>query len=125
MNKTYTLTVSCPDKSGLIASITNCIASNGGNILNMAQHTALDISMFFCKVDFDSNDSTTFSEENFRKWSKTFDRIYANYRSNTSATTSCKFYTWVGFTNLWRQSLWKQKFIIKYKASTFCFLFRV
>lgn len=79
MNKTYTLTVSCPDKSGLIASITNCIASNGGNILNMAQHTALDISMFFCKVDFDSNDSTTFSEENFRK---SFEKTATNFCMN-------------------------------------------
>lgn len=50
--KKYTLTVTCPDKSGLIASITNCIASSGGNILNLAQHTSTDIAMFFCKVDF-------------------------------------------------------------------------
>jgi len=50
--KKYTLTVTCPDKSGLIASITNCIASSKGNILNLAQHTATDISMFFCRVDF-------------------------------------------------------------------------
>ncbi len=50
--KKYTLTVTCPDKSGLIASITNSIASSKGNILNLAQHTSIDISMFFCKVDF-------------------------------------------------------------------------
>lgn len=48
----YTLTVSCPDKSGLIASITNDIASANGNIINLAQHTAVDIDTFFCKVDF-------------------------------------------------------------------------
>ena len=29
--KIYTLTATCPDQSGLISSITNCIASNGGN----------------------------------------------------------------------------------------------
>ena len=44
--KKYTLTVTCPDKSGLIASITNSIASSKGNILNLAQHTATDIPCF-------------------------------------------------------------------------------
>ena len=48
----YTLTVSCPDKSGLIASITQDIASSNGNIVNLVQHTAVDIDTFFCKVDF-------------------------------------------------------------------------
>jgi formyltetrahydrofolate deformylase len=48
----FTLTVSCPDKSGLIASITHDIASSNGNIINLAQHTAVDIDTFFCKVDF-------------------------------------------------------------------------
>ena len=33
----YILTVTCPDQSGIIAAITNCIASNKGNILNLAQ----------------------------------------------------------------------------------------
>ena len=60
----YTLTVSCPDKSGLIAEITNCIASCGGNILNLGQHTATDIGIFFCKADFSA--SLDFDEENFR-----------------------------------------------------------
>lgn len=67
MNKKFTLTVSCQDQSGLIAAITNCIASNNGNILNMAQHTAVDISTFFCKVDFEPLDVENFSEDNFKK----------------------------------------------------------
>ena len=50
--KIYTLTATCPDQSGLISSITNCIASNGGNIINLAQHTAVDIDTFFCRVQF-------------------------------------------------------------------------
>lgn len=62
--KKYTLTVTCPDKSGLIASITNCIASSKGNILNLAQHTSTDISMFFCKVDFAPEEG--FDVENFK-----------------------------------------------------------
>lgn len=50
--KIYTLTATCPDKSGLISSITNCIAANGGNIINLAQHTAVDIDTFFCRIQF-------------------------------------------------------------------------
>ncbi len=50
--KTYTLTVSCADHSGLIAAVTGCISETGGNILNLAQHTAVDIGMFFCRVSF-------------------------------------------------------------------------
>ncbi|NLM01592.1 MAG: formyltetrahydrofolate deformylase [Treponema sp.] len=77
MDKTFTLTVSCKDQCGLIAAITNCIASKGGNILNMAQHTAIDISMFFCKVDFEPNQSSTkFSEEDFKN---TFEETAKKY----------------------------------------------
>ncbi len=66
MDRTFTLTVSCPDKTGLIASITNCIAKSGGNVLNMAQHTATDIGMFFCRVDFNPEDNQNFTEDKFR-----------------------------------------------------------
>ena len=52
MNSIYTLTATCPDHSGLISSITNCIASNNGNILNLAQHTSVDLGMFFCRIQF-------------------------------------------------------------------------
>lgn len=61
----FTLTVSCPDKSGLIASITNDIASSNGNIINLAQHTAVDIDTFFCKVDFTPVNG--FSLESFKE----------------------------------------------------------
>lgn len=61
--QTYTLTVSCADQSGLIAAVTGCIAQTGGNILNLAQHTAVDIGMFFCRISFTGTGS--FTEERF------------------------------------------------------------
>lgn len=61
--QTYTLTISCSDQPGLIAAVTGCIAETGGNILNLAQHTAIDISMFFCRISFTGTES--FTEENF------------------------------------------------------------
>jgi len=48
----YSLTVSCPDRKGLIAAVTHQIAQGGGNILNLSQHTAVDINTFFLKADF-------------------------------------------------------------------------
>ncbi|HKL85171.1 MAG TPA: formyltetrahydrofolate deformylase [Treponemataceae bacterium] len=67
---TFTLTVSSPDKSGLIAAVTGCIAETGGNILNLAQHTAVDIGMFFCRVSFAGTEN--FTEDNFKE---TFSKI--------------------------------------------------
>ena len=61
--QTYTLTVSCADKPGIIAAITGCIAKTGGNILNLAQHTATDIGSFFCRVSFAGTEG--FSDASF------------------------------------------------------------
>lgn len=66
---TYTLTATCPDQKGLIASITSCIAENGGNLLNLAQHTSVDLGMFFCRIQFAapsvSSDGDIFSPAKF------------------------------------------------------------
>ncbi len=72
--QTFTLTVSCPDKPGIIAAITGCIAKTGGNILNLAQHTATDIGSFFCRVSFAGTE--TFTEQSF---SAEFAAIAASY----------------------------------------------
>lgn len=73
-HQTYTLTVSCSDQSGLIAAVTGCIAETGGNILNLAQHTAVDLSMFFCRISFAGTDS--FTEERFNE---TFSKVAAHF----------------------------------------------
>lgn len=71
---TFTLTVSCADQSGIIAAVTGCIAETGGNILNLAQHTAVDIGMFFCRISFAGTE--TFTEARFRE---AFDKIAAKF----------------------------------------------
>ncbi len=72
---TCTLTVSCADQSGLIAAITGCIAETGGNILNLAQHTAIDIGMFFCRVSFAETESFTEG-----KFTEAFGKTAGKYR---------------------------------------------
>ena len=49
----YVLTVTCADQNSIIAAVSGCISENGGNILDFAQHTAVDINMFFCRINFD------------------------------------------------------------------------
>lgn len=80
-NNSYTLTVSCKDQSGLIAEITGCIAKTGGNILNLAQHTATDIGMFFCRISFSDAETTpAFSESLFKNnFEKTAEKYNLNW----------------------------------------------
>ncbi len=52
MLSSYYLTVTCPDRAGLIASVTGAIAASGGNILDLRQHTAIDLDEFFLKAHF-------------------------------------------------------------------------
>lgn len=52
MASEYYLTVSCPDQSGLIAAVTGAVAAAGGNILDLRQHTAVDLGVFFLKALF-------------------------------------------------------------------------
>jgi len=55
MASIYTLTISCPDQRGIIAAVTQTIAQAGGNVLNLSQHTAVDISTFFLKAVFETS----------------------------------------------------------------------
>lgn len=52
MSYQYYLNIACPDQPGLIASITGAVAAAGGNILDLRQHTAVDLNMFFLKALF-------------------------------------------------------------------------
>ncbi|MCQ2580387.1 MAG: formyltetrahydrofolate deformylase [Treponemataceae bacterium] len=71
---TYVLTITCADQNCIIAAVSGCISENGGNILNLAQHTAIDINMFFCRIKFEATDS--FELEAFKK---AFSKLEAKY----------------------------------------------
>ena len=46
------LLVHCPDKTGLVASITEFIFKNGGNIIDLDQHVDLENEIFFMRVEW-------------------------------------------------------------------------
>jgi formyltetrahydrofolate deformylase len=51
--RSATLLISCPDRHGLVAAITDFIASNNGNILHLDQHVDTEANIFFMRVVWD------------------------------------------------------------------------
>lgn len=53
MADSATLLISCPDRKGLVASITDFIFKNEGNILHLDQHVDVERNVFFMRVEWD------------------------------------------------------------------------
>jgi len=47
----YTLTISCPDRSGIIAAVSGFIAQHGGWIVEASYHTDLESQQFFMRQE--------------------------------------------------------------------------
>ncbi len=47
------LTIACPDRKGIVASVTGFLASHGANILDASQHSDLAVKAFFMRVQFE------------------------------------------------------------------------
>ncbi|WP_296680268.1 formyltetrahydrofolate deformylase [Novosphingobium sp.] len=73
------LTLSCPDKPGLVAGVTRLLADNGGNILSSQQFNDTESRMFFLRIAFDlanqdsaallRDDLTSLAGQNAMQWS--------------------------------------------------------
>ncbi len=53
MSQSAILLISCPDKRGLVASITDFIFRRNGNILHLDQHVDSEQNVFFMRVEWD------------------------------------------------------------------------
>jgi formyltetrahydrofolate deformylase len=53
MTLSATLLISCPDRQGLVAAVTNFLSRNNGNILQLDQHVDTAESVFFMRVQWD------------------------------------------------------------------------
>ncbi|MFI5426345.1 ACT domain-containing protein [Aeromicrobium sp. UC242_57] len=53
MSSSFVLTLSCPDRPGLVFAVTRWVAEAGGNILDSQQFTDTSDSEFFLRVHFD------------------------------------------------------------------------
>jgi len=47
------LIISCPDRRGLVARISDFIFRNGGNILHFDQHTDLQAGVFLARTEWE------------------------------------------------------------------------
>jgi formyltetrahydrofolate deformylase len=52
MNPTYILTLSCPDRLGLVHAVSGFLLAHGGNIEEAAQYNDHDTGLFFMRVQF-------------------------------------------------------------------------
>ena len=52
MNATYVLTLSCPDKPGIVHAVSGFLLQHGGNIEEAAQFNDHATGLFFMRVQF-------------------------------------------------------------------------
>ena len=62
----YTLTISCPDRAGIIAAVSGFIAQHGGFIVEASYHTEQEAQLFFMRQEIRA-DSLPFDAEAFRR----------------------------------------------------------
>jgi formyltetrahydrofolate deformylase len=62
----YVLTITCPDRIGIVAAVTGFIAGHGGSVLEAAQHGDLTSGMFFLRIEVTA-ESLPFGPEAFRE----------------------------------------------------------
>ncbi len=53
MTATGILLVSCPDQPGIVAAVASFVASHGGNVIDLQQHTDHTDGAFFQRVEFE------------------------------------------------------------------------
>jgi formyltetrahydrofolate deformylase len=55
MSQSFTLTITCPDKPGIVQRVSGMIFDNGGNILDSSQFGDRETGMFFMRVVFETD----------------------------------------------------------------------
>jgi formyltetrahydrofolate deformylase len=61
MNRAYILTLSCPDRPGIVHAVSGFLLERGGNIEEAAQYNDHDTGLFFMRVQF-ACDQLTFED---------------------------------------------------------------
>lgn len=73
--ESYVLTVSCPDRRGIVANVTRYLFDNGCNIIDSAQYGDRDNGRFFLRISFASETGASLGSirEGFAPIAKEFD----------------------------------------------------
>jgi formyltetrahydrofolate deformylase len=88
MSSTYILTLSCPDKPGIVHGVSGLLLSQGGNIEEAAQFNDHQTGLFFMRVQFASAGATREAlqaalSEHAAQWSMHFELHPAAQRMRT------------------------------------------
>lgn len=78
------LLISCPDRKGLVASITDFIFRHGGNILHLDQHVDAEENVFFMRVEWDLAQFTIPRDEIGAQFSPVAERFDMDWRLHFS-----------------------------------------
>lgn len=85
MDRTLTLSFSCPDASGIVAAVSSFIAGHRGWITEASQHTEHELSRFFMRVEIRA-DSLDFPAEEFAgRFREIADRFRLEWRLSDSS----------------------------------------
>ena len=49
LKDSYTLVISCPDKVGIVAAVSGCVAEHGGSLLESNHHTDVEQGWFYMR----------------------------------------------------------------------------
>lgn len=74
------LLISCPDQRGIVAAVSDFIASHNGNILESAQHTETEDNVFLMRVEFDLEGFTLPRDQVTPAFSVLADRFSMDWR---------------------------------------------
>lgn len=78
------LLISCPDRQGLVAAVTDFIARHNGNILHLDQHVDAEENAFFMRVEWDLANFTIAPEHIASQFGVIADRFGMTYQIHFS-----------------------------------------
>lgn len=73
------LLLSCPDQHGLVASISNFVSENNGNIISLNEHVDLEEKMFFIRIEWENNDFSISNNELIKNFQPLADKFEAKW----------------------------------------------
>ena len=90
---TYVLTLSCPDRMGIVHAVSGFLLENGGNIEEAAQFNDQATGLFFMRVQFVVTDENP--EAKSQAMRAALDVYEAETASGARAATAQRFHDWV------------------------------
>jgi formyltetrahydrofolate deformylase len=114
-NKSASLLVYCPDQSGIIASVTNFIKDNNGNISYLEQHVDDNEKVFFMRIEWELNKfivsqediANVFNEKIAVKYKMQFEIFFSNDKPKMAVFVSKQPHCLYDILSRYKSSEWQ------------------